>query len=111
MELGGLVGLEKEPALVIEALRRLYTDLLIESLSNTIYGDPPFDPWSGKAFKSASAQGRRGLVFSGPRDCKVANYLRIWAAPRKLSANGSTLFANGESRSVMICGWGTLFMQ
>ncbi len=30
--------------------------------------------------------------------CKVANYLRIWAAPRKLSANGSTLFANGEPR-------------
>jgi hypothetical protein len=24
---------------------------------------------------------------------------------RKLSANGSTLFANGESRSLMICGW------
>ena len=24
--------------------------------------------------------------------CKVANYLRIWAAPRKLSANGSTLW-------------------
>jgi len=33
--------------------------------------------------------------------CKVANYLRIWAAPRKLTANGSTLFANGDSRSVM----------
>jgi DNA invertase Pin-like site-specific DNA recombinase len=30
------------------------------------------------------------------RKCKVANYLRIWAAPRKLSANGSTLFANGS---------------
>src|SRR5260370_9845169 len=42
--------------------------------------------------------------------CKVANYLRIWAAPRKLSANGSTLFANRESRSLMICGWdGNLF--
>ena len=37
-------------------------------------------------------------------NCKVANYLRIWAAPRKLSANGSTLFAKGESRSVMSCG-------
>jgi hypothetical protein len=44
--------------------------------------------------------------------CKVANYLRIWAAPRKLSANGSTLFANGESRSLMICGWdGNLFTR
>jgi hypothetical protein len=37
----------------------------------------------------------------GAARCKVANYLRIWAAPRKLSANGSTLFVNGESRSVM----------
>jgi hypothetical protein len=44
--------------------------------------------------------------------CKVANYLRIWAAPRKLSANGSTLFANGESRSLMFCGWdGNLFTR
>jgi hypothetical protein len=33
--------------------------------------------------------------------CKVADYLRIRAALRKLSANGSTLFANGDSRSVM----------
>src|ERR671936_127800 len=33
--------------------------------------------------------------------CKVANYLRIGAAPRKLSANGGTLFANGDPRSVM----------
>jgi hypothetical protein len=33
--------------------------------------------------------------------CKVADYLRIWAAPRKLSANGSTLFANEGSQSVM----------
>jgi len=40
------------------------------------------------------------------RTCKVANYLRIWAAPRKLSANGSTLFANGEGRSVMILRMG-----
>src|SRR5271166_751725 len=54
--------------------------------------------------------GYRREALGGGR-CKVANYLRIWAAPRKLSANGSTLFANGESRSVMICGWGTLFMQ
>jgi hypothetical protein len=41
-----------------------------------------------------------GTVLLG--GCKVANYLRIWAAPRKLSANGSTLFANGESRSVSV---------
>jgi hypothetical protein len=44
--------------------------------------------------------------------CKIANYLRIWAAPRKLSANGSTLFANGESRPLMIWGWdGNLFTR
>ena len=29
-----------------------------------------------------------------------------------MSANGSTLFANGESRSLMICGWdGNLFTR
>jgi hypothetical protein len=34
-----------------------------------------------------------------------------YGCSRKLSANGSALFANGESRSLMICGWGTLSMQ
>jgi hypothetical protein len=42
------------------------------------------------------------LVVAGPLGkCKVADYLRIWAAPRKLSANGSTLFANEGSQPVM----------
>jgi hemolysin-activating ACP:hemolysin acyltransferase len=43
-----------------------------------------------------------------------ANSALLFAFNSRLPAqirNGSTLFANGESRSVMICGWGTLFMQ
>jgi len=30
--------------------RTLYIDLLIRSLTNTIYGDPSMDPWTGKQF-------------------------------------------------------------
>lgn len=33
--------------------RRLYTDLLIRTIANTIYGDPPMGPWSGKHFDPA----------------------------------------------------------
>jgi hypothetical protein len=66
----------------------------------------------GTKAKTSSYSCRNSIWFrTNVSRCKVANYLRIWAAPRKLSANGSTLFANGEGRSVMICGWGTLFMQ
>jgi hypothetical protein len=43
-------------------------------------------------------QARLGVFVAA---CKVADYLRIWAAPRKLSANDSTLFANEGSEPVM----------
>lgn len=35
------------------AVRRLYTDLLIRTIANTIYGDPSMDPWHDKSFDPA----------------------------------------------------------
>jgi O-methyltransferase len=36
-----------------DQVRRLYTDLLIRTLTNTIYGDPAMDPWHDKRFDPA----------------------------------------------------------
>jgi hypothetical protein len=59
----------------------------------------PPDPHNVK-LRAERAGMERGSEGWG-RSCKVADYLRIRAALRNLSANGSTLFANGDSRSVM----------
>jgi hypothetical protein len=68
-------------------------------------------PGSWDCFRDGIGAGRRAgwsTRWRGPAisctlpRCEVADYLRIWAAPRKLSANGSTLFANEGSQPVML---------
>ena len=74
------------------------SDLLIDSFE-TSGGDRGGITAIDQAVGNSAFEGL--ALFMDKLDCKVADYLRIRAALRKLSANGSTLFANGDSRSVM----------
>src|SRR5246127_2816188 len=62
---------------------------------------PEASPRGDLMSKSVAVPSPSPMTTRCPSGCKVADYLRIWAAPRKLSANGSTLFANEGSQPVM----------